>query len=226
MNFGNFLKNHWLLIVVFLTGTAVLVVEVTGVRILSTYFGNTIYTVSGVIGVILAALSVGYARGGAIADKNPTRYEFFRTIEKGGIGLLTLFILMIILAPPLTLMLPLSWGPFVLALILFFAPNYFLGMLSPFAIKLGQLEYPHTGTGTISGRVFFWSTCGSLFGTIFTAFVLIPQLGLNAIIFGTTLAVLLIGTIGKILTDGASKRIQHFILFVFLLIVLCLFFLY
>ena len=199
-----------------------LIVEVTAVRILSTYFGNTIYTVSGVIGVILAGLSAGYARGGARADKTPTRQEFFRTIEKGGVALLVLFFLMVALAPTLALALPLSWGPIVVALVLFFAPSYFLGMLSPFAIKLGELEHPATGTGTISGQVFFWSTCGSLVGTVLTAFVLIPQFGLSAIIFGTTLCVLLLGTVGKLMTDNASKRTSHLILFIVLLIALCI----
>ncbi len=71
------LRRHYkkieLLAVVFVTGAAVLIVEVAAIRILSIYFGNTIYTDSGVIGVILAALAMGYARGGAQADKTPTR---------------------------------------------------------------------------------------------------------------------------------------------------------
>ena len=49
-----------LLTVVFITGAAVLIVEITATRILAPYFGNSIYTISSVIGVILAALSFGY----------------------------------------------------------------------------------------------------------------------------------------------------------------------
>ena len=41
--------------VVFVTGACVLILEVVATRVLSPYFGNTIYTVSSIIGVILAA---------------------------------------------------------------------------------------------------------------------------------------------------------------------------
>lgn len=220
MNVWKRLKQYDLLAVVFITGAAVLIVEVTAVRILSIYFGNTIYTVSGVVGVILAGLSVGYARGGVRADNIPTRLEFFRTIEKGGIALLVLFALMFKAAEALAAALPLSWGPFALALVLFFVPSYYLGMLSPFAIKLGEREHPHAGTGRVSGQVFFWSTCGSLAGTLLTAFVLIPQFGLTAIMCGTTLGVLVLGSGGKICTDTPAKRSRHFGFLVFLVVVL------
>jgi predicted membrane-bound spermidine synthase len=129
MDLRSLFRTHALLIMIFITGAAVLIVEVTAVRFLSIYFGNTIYTVSGVIGVIFAALSFGYARGGKRADEVPTRYEFFRTIEKAGVALLALFFLMITFAPTAAEALPLSWGPFLLALMLFFAPSYYLGML-------------------------------------------------------------------------------------------------
>src|SRR5437870_2134490 len=58
--------------VVFVTGASVLIVEVLAVRVLSPYYGNTIFTVSSVISVILLALSVGYYAGGALADRNPS----------------------------------------------------------------------------------------------------------------------------------------------------------
>ena len=63
--------------VVFLTGASVLIVEVVATRVLSPYFGNTIYTFSSVIGVILAALSLGYYFGGKLADKHPKIELFF-----------------------------------------------------------------------------------------------------------------------------------------------------
>ena len=46
-----------------------LIIEVVATRILSPFFGNTIYTVSSVISVVLAALSVGYVIGGRLADR-------------------------------------------------------------------------------------------------------------------------------------------------------------
>jgi hypothetical protein len=48
-----------------LTGAGVLIVEVLAVRVLSPYYGNTIFTVSSVISVVLLALSAGYYIGGS-----------------------------------------------------------------------------------------------------------------------------------------------------------------
>ena len=59
LNMKAFFAKYGLLFVVFVTGACVLVVEIVATRILSPYFGNTIFTVSSVITVILAALSIG-----------------------------------------------------------------------------------------------------------------------------------------------------------------------
>mgnify|MGYP003502850254 CR=1 FL=1 len=45
---------------VFVTGAAVLVLEIAATRLLSPYYGSTLYTVSSVITVVLGALSLGY----------------------------------------------------------------------------------------------------------------------------------------------------------------------
>ena len=57
---------------VFLTGLAVLVVEVAAVRVFAPYFGSSLYVLSGVLTVILMALSCGYYYGGRLADRHPT----------------------------------------------------------------------------------------------------------------------------------------------------------
>ncbi len=57
--------------VVFTTGACVLIVEIVATRVLAPYYGNTIFSVSGIIGVILAALSVGYWSGGCTRRSGP-----------------------------------------------------------------------------------------------------------------------------------------------------------
>src|SRR5678815_2935157 len=74
---------------VFLTGASVLIVEVVAVRVLSPFYGNTIFTVSSVITVILLALSVGYYAGGALADRQPSLAWFFSIIMASGLLLLS-----------------------------------------------------------------------------------------------------------------------------------------
>jgi len=54
---------------VFLGGFAVMVLEVIGTRYLAKDFGGSFYVWISQIGVILIALALGYAIGGALADR-------------------------------------------------------------------------------------------------------------------------------------------------------------
>ena len=55
---SNFFDNNFLSFVVFITGACVLIIEIVATRILSPYFGNTIYTVSSVISTIFIESNV------------------------------------------------------------------------------------------------------------------------------------------------------------------------
>src|SRR5580765_1357999 len=54
---------------VFLGGFAVMVLEIIGARYLAKDFGGSFYVWISQIGVILIALALGYAIGGALADR-------------------------------------------------------------------------------------------------------------------------------------------------------------
>ena len=58
-------------VAVFLCGAAVMILEIVGARILAPYLGTSIVVWTGLIGVILASLSIGYAWGGRVADRRP-----------------------------------------------------------------------------------------------------------------------------------------------------------
>jgi predicted membrane-bound spermidine synthase len=70
-------------------------------------------------------------------------------------------------------------GSLVSALALMFFPVTFLGMYSPFAIRL--LLRSAQRSGRVSGAVYGISTAGSIVGTLGTTFVLIPTIGSRAI---------------------------------------------
>jgi len=182
--------------VVFLTGGAVLILEVTATRILAPHFGNTIFTVSSVISVVLAALSLGYYFGGRLADRLPSFTWFYSLISLSGVLVAGLHFLGLMLLPPLSLRLPLDFGPLLSSLLLFFLPSLILGTLSPYAVKLQESSHPGQGVGTSSGTVFFWSTLGSIAGSLATGFYLIPHYGINSIIFGTGIGLTILGLYG------------------------------
>lgn len=202
----NFFKKNILFLVVFITGACVLIIEVAAVRILSPFYGNTIFTVSSVMGVILAALSVGYYMGGKFADRHPSLSAFYGIILISGLCVLFIQLLNSLLLPLLGYMLSIVSGPLISALLLFFVPSFFLGTLSPFAIKLQEVRLTREGIGSITGKVFFWSTFGSIFGSLFSGFVLIPHFGVNKIIVAVGILLTILGLIplAKII---AKKRL-------------------
>jgi spermidine synthase len=198
-----------LLSTVFLTGMAILIVEIAATRILAPWFGNSIYTFSSVIGIILAALSLGYYLGGRLADRRPSDSVFYSLIAAGGVSVLLLQLLNIHLLPLIAYRLSMIHGPLAVSLLLFLLPALLLGMLSPFAIKLLHEEDPATGVGSVSGSVFFWSTLGSIAGSLGAGFILIPHWGVSHIMAGTGIGLLLLGGTGMLI--AAKQRQQRLV---------------
>ena len=60
-----------MLLASFLVGAIILVVEIMGTRVISPYYGASIYVWSSLIGVTLASLTAGYVLGGWSADRWP-----------------------------------------------------------------------------------------------------------------------------------------------------------
>jgi spermidine synthase len=83
---------------------------------------------------------------------------------------------------------------------MFFLPALFLAMLSPFAIALLHAREAGKGVGNASGLVFFWSTLGSIAGSLATGFLLIPYWGIGSIIAGTGSGLVLLGGAGLFAT--------------------------
>jgi spermidine synthase len=202
-----FTLKHALLFVVFVTGASVLVVEIVATRILSPYFGNTIYTYSSVIGVVLTALSLGYYIGGRLADRKPSLLWFFSIILGSGFSIFVLEFLILAILPIFGYTLSIIYGPVVSATVLFLIPSLLLGMLSPFAIKLVEKYSPKEGVGTISGLVFFWSTLGSILGSFLAGFFLIPRFGITQIILTIGILLTCIGAVGLYFSNVKKKRL-------------------
>ena len=190
----------------FLTGACVLIVEVLAVRVFSPYYGNTIFTVSSVITVILLALSVGYYAGGVAADRRPSRERFFGLILASGIVLLVLHIVGTLTLPAISGALSIQVGPLVSAAMMFLLPAVLLGMVSPFAIKLQSLAAPQQGVGSVAGTIFFWSTLGSITGSLLAGFVLIPTVGVNRVIIAVGIVLVLLGVIPLTMLGLARRK--------------------
>jgi spermidine synthase len=199
------LKRFLLPFTVFITGASILIVEVVGLRVLSPFYGNTIFTVSSVVSVILFALSCGYYSGGKIADRRAALRYFFGLIFVSGVVLLLFYSLGTILLPILSLRLSIETGPLISALLLFFPGAFLLGMLSPYAVKLQSLRLGEQSVGSAAGGIFFWSTLGSISGSLSAGFVLIPRFGVDRILITNGIVLCAMGFLFFLLSDSGKK---------------------
>lgn len=190
---------------IFLTGVAVLIIEVLAVRMLAPFFGTTVYTTSSVISVVLAALSLGYYLGGHMADRYPSPQWFYRIILASGVSTLVLALSAEPLLSLISGQLGMIWGPLLSSLILFAVAPALLGMLSPYAVVLERRHDESLGTGSASGNVFFVSTVGSIVGGVVTGFVLIPWLSVPVILVVTGMVLVMMGLRGAMI--GWPSRI-------------------
>ncbi len=58
-------------VAVFLSGAALLGVEIVASRVLAPSFGSSLYVWGSLIGVVLTGLAIGYWAGGALSDRYP-----------------------------------------------------------------------------------------------------------------------------------------------------------
>jgi spermidine synthase len=167
-------------LIAFVTGAIVMSFEMLGSRYLNPYFGSGIYTWASLISTVLAALTAGYFLGGSLADRRPSPAVLGVTVL---IGSLYLILLPLFAQGLLELVLAafddVRSGSLAAAMAIMFFPVTFLGMYSPFAIRL-LLRSPDR-SGVVSGTVYGISTAGSIVGTLGTTFFLIPFIGSRAI---------------------------------------------
>jgi spermidine synthase len=169
--------------VVFLSGAALMGLEIVGSRVMAPVFGTSIFVWGALITTFLASLSTGYAVGGKVADRRPSAALLGSILV--GAGLL-LWLLLARPGPLLALCaaapVPERFRALLAALLLFALPSVLMGTISPFATRLAARE---VGTiGRTSGNLAAISTAGSIFGTFAMAFLLIPALPTEPILFG------------------------------------------
>ncbi|MGA9761499.1 MAG: fused MFS/spermidine synthase [Gaiellaceae bacterium] len=184
------LRRRTLLLFVFLAGSGSMATEICASRLLAPYFGDSTMVWANIIGLILAALSLGYWLGGRLADRHPSPallgaivlasalfvaivpFVAHPLLERGANGIGQLAVGAVV-------------GSFFAALVLFAPPVVALGMVAPFAIRL-SLERDGAGSaGDTAGTVFALSTAGSLLGTFVPALLSIPLIGTQRTLLGT-----------------------------------------
>jgi spermidine synthase len=170
------IRKNLLEITVFTCGAVLMVYELIGSRILAPYLGSSIYVWTSLIGIIMGSLSLGYWIGGRISDRNPELSRLSRIIFTASLLIfVSILIKDLILAPFGNLMVYIELASLGASILLFAPASIFLGMVSPYAVKLKMNDLKSNGATV--GRLYAISTVGSIVGTFLAGFVLIPLMG-------------------------------------------------
>ncbi len=192
--------------VVFLSGTIVMIYEIVGSRIVAPHFGTSIYVWTSLIGVILASLSIGYWLGGRLADKKPSFKKLSLLIFSAAIFIvLTIFIKDGILGFLARNSSGMMLRPLLAAIFLFAPASIFLGMVSPYAVRLKLTTI--SSSGKTVGNLYAISTVGSIFGTFLAGFLLIPLLGSTNILYIISAILILLAMSLRIKIPGKAQNL-------------------
>jgi len=161
---------------IFFTGAVTLSLEVLASRIMTPYFGVSLYIWAGILSITLVFLAWGYRLGGRISlGRSPVALQVLLLVAP-----ITAALFLILAAFLYPLLFPLLTGinlilaSFLGSTVLLAVPLVVLSAMNPLLIALARKDHAEGDAG--AGRVFFISTIGSVAGVILTAFVMIPNL--------------------------------------------------
>jgi spermidine synthase len=177
--------------IVFLCSFAGMALELAGVRVMAQIVGVSLFTWTGVIGVMLAGTATGNWLGGVIADRANRRgaeaahSALASSLIWAGAAAAMVIGLCILSQGTWFELLPIMTRIVLWSFTLFFAPMLLLGTISPQVIRLTVPNVEQAGA--IAGRVYAVSTLGAIVGTFATGFVLIAELGAYRVVFTAAL---------------------------------------
>jgi len=195
---ANAAPPSYLLSSLFVSGACSLALEIVGTRLVSPFYGSSIYTWSALITTTLLALAIGYAWGGRLADRHPHLTLFARLLLVAGLTVAaTPFLRETVLraSAPLGVRL----GALLASAALVGPALALLGALGPVATRL-------TATGAFdagrrAGDAWAVSTAGSVLGAALTGFVLVPLWPASRILLGIAAALIALGAWGSRLSS-------------------------
>jgi spermidine synthase len=196
-------SDPFLLFIAFFSGLSIMAMEISASRLLAPYYGTSLFVWSNIIGIVLAALSLGYYFGGKFAERRPESEVLLKLIFYSG----ALFFIVPFAVKPLSSLLDAVtmagrsgfFSIFVSSMIataaLFSIPLMILGAVSPFIIKLYSLGKPEK-VGESAGKIFALSTFGSIMGSYLPTLFFIPNCGTRATINFFALGLIVLGSFG------------------------------
>lgn len=162
-------------------GATAIAVEITGLRFLAPLVGSSLPVWGLAIAVVLAGLAWGYTLGGKLAERKPALPLVF---QYTAVGAVAFFWMPAIFNLAHTLRnvyfdhqnLPAMGSALVLAYAALLIPSVVFGIVSPLAVE-AEANRRNERAGHVAGRIFTFTTVGSLLGILVPSFITIPFLG-------------------------------------------------
>lgn len=161
----------------FITGFSLMAFELAAARILAPSIGSSTYIWTSVIGVIIAALSLGYFIGGVIADRRGYRHDISWLMLMASV-----LVLLAALIYPEVLNIATEWTgvdirirAVIVALVLFAPASFVIGAISPYLAKLRVHSLSSSGRSVASLSAL--NSIGGIAGTFVTGFILFGYIG-------------------------------------------------
>lgn len=200
-------------LIAFACGALVMVLEMTGARVLAPHVGTSAVVWTSLIGVVLACLAVGAWLGGRLADRHLSRRGLGRILLAAALGsALAAGTHRLAGAALCALIDDIRLAAVACALGILALPALCCGMISPYVIRL-RISDVATSGATV-GRLYALSTAGSIAGTFLGGFVLISFFSSSLILWGVALGLLLL----SLLADRSRPRLRLCLLLVLLLL--------
>jgi hypothetical protein len=186
-----------ILLLAFISGFAIMTIELLGGRILAPWFGNSIYIWGSIITIFMLSLSVGYLLGGRWSLNNPNLLRHGLFFVMSAITLVPVILfgdtimenLFLVITDP-------RYGSLLVSAILFFVPTAILGMIAPYSVRLLVENEQHSGK--IAGLLYFVSTLGSALGTLATSFYLVLIFEINEILLTVSVILIISGIVAMV----------------------------
>lgn len=202
---------------IFVTGGATLAMELLASRVMTPYFGVSLYIWTGILSITLVALAVGYWWGGRLATRyaaagraDRLQTAFLLMPPLSAISLIAVCLVYPYVFPKLAAM-DLVSGAFIACLLLLGVPLVTTSAMNPLLIAMrvhaGARAERKADAG--AGGVFFTSTVGSVAGVVATAFWLIPSFSnfVSLLIVALSLALLPLAALRPNAKSIANRRL-------------------
>ena len=181
--------------------------EIVGSRLLAPVFGSSLFVWGALIGLVLAAMSTGYAAGGWLADRHPPqRVLAGLLLASGGWTLLLAWAGQPVVFQVFQWIQDPRWGPCVAAGVLLAIPAFGLSGVLPALLRLAIADMGHLGRHT--GAMIAVSTMGSLVGTWGTSFFLLTWMGSTTLVAVLGVLLMVLGVIWTLQSRQLSSVLQ------------------